>query len=677
MPRQRHPGRRHRRDHARHAAAGPPEPGRDRSHRRRGPRRRAQRRRTSIRSPRSRKASCFTTCWRTAAIRTCSPARCGSPAARGSTTTSRALQAVIDRHDILRTAVHWEGLPEPVQVVWRHAPLAVEEVGEPPTRGRASRADRGATGSTSGRRRCCAWSSRAIRPARAGSRVQLSHHLVGDNTSADVCSQHEIEAHLLGRAAALPAPVPLRSFVAEARLGVPRDEHEAYFRDAARRRRRDDGAVRARRRAGRRPRRRRGPPRAARPRSRPGCASARARSASARPACAMSPVPRSWRALRAATTSCSAPCCSAACRAAPAPTACSACSSTPCRSASASATHGVDDCVRHTQAQLARLLRHEHAPLALAQRRERGERAGPAVHRAVQLSPRRRRDAEPRDPSAVGRHRVPRRRGAHQLPADAVGGRSRATGFWLTAQVQAPIDPRRVCAMMHTALDGLVDALERAPATPIRRLEVLPADERRRSWSRGTRPTRRIRDDRCVHRCSRRRSRASPDAIAVVDDAPRADLPRAQRARQPARPSPARPRRAPRRAGRRSALERSAEMVVGLLAILKAGGAYVPLDPAYPPSGWRSCSTTAPPRAAQRTATVDRARAALRDAVPIVDLADPAALGRRRRRDPGAARRSPPATSPTSSTPPAPPASPRASWSSTARSAGSARSNDG
>ncbi|WP_459748110.1 AMP-binding protein, partial [Pseudomonas sp. 3A(2025)] len=30
------------------------------------------------------------------------------------------------------------------------------------------------------------------------------------------------------------------------------------------------------------------------------------------------------------------------------------------------------------------------------------------------------------------------------------------------------------------------------------------------------------------------------------------------------------------------AVERSLEMVVGLLAILKAGGAYVPLDPEYP-----------------------------------------------------------------------------------------------
>ena len=44
----------------------------------------------------------------------------------------------------------------------------------------------------------------------------------------------EVQAHLLGRAEQLPAPLPFRNFVAQARLGVSRQEHEEFFREMLR-----------------------------------------------------------------------------------------------------------------------------------------------------------------------------------------------------------------------------------------------------------------------------------------------------------------------------------------------------------------------------------------------------------------------------------------------------------
>jgi hypothetical protein len=145
-----------------------------------------------------------------------------------------ALQAVIDRHDILRTAVAWEGLPEPVQVVWRRARLAVEEVELDAAEGDAAKAlwtriDPRRTGLDLRR-------APLMRAAVAHDAAQgrwlfllLRHHIVSDHTSLDVM-QEEIRAHLRGSEAELPPPLPFRNYVAQARLGVSPAEHEAFFR---------------------------------------------------------------------------------------------------------------------------------------------------------------------------------------------------------------------------------------------------------------------------------------------------------------------------------------------------------------------------------------------------------------------------------------------------------------
>src|SRR5262245_38586432 len=145
-----------------------------------------------------------------------------------------ALQAVIDRHDILRTSVMWEGLPEPVQVVWRRAPLLVEDAQLDGTTGDLATQlyDR----YHHSRFRIDLRRAPLMRAYVAYDHVQdrwlmmrLLHHVVADHTTMEVM-QEEIQAHLLGHAHTLPPPLPFGNLVAQARLGVSREDHEEYFR---------------------------------------------------------------------------------------------------------------------------------------------------------------------------------------------------------------------------------------------------------------------------------------------------------------------------------------------------------------------------------------------------------------------------------------------------------------
>ncbi|HEY5029379.1 MAG TPA: amino acid adenylation domain-containing protein, partial [Candidatus Angelobacter sp.] len=145
-----------------------------------------------------------------------------------------ALQTIVDRHDILRTSMLWEDLAAPVQIVWRQALLPMEEIELDAAIGDVSeqlyerfhpRHFRIDVRQAPLLRLYIAYDSTHDRWLL----MLLLHHLAGDHTTLEVM-QAEIQAQLLGQQAGLPAPLPFRNLVAQARLGISPEEHEAYFR---------------------------------------------------------------------------------------------------------------------------------------------------------------------------------------------------------------------------------------------------------------------------------------------------------------------------------------------------------------------------------------------------------------------------------------------------------------
>jgi amino acid adenylation domain-containing protein len=491
-----------------------------------------------------------------------------------------ALQGVIDRHDILRTAVLWEQLPQPLQVVHRQATLHVEEIvpdrnGDPTQqiqewiRPERQRLDL----------RKAPLLKLQVAPDANGANwhaLLQFHHIVCDHMTAEAVISEAV-AYLEGRALQMPEPVPYRNHVAQSLAHARTHDAETFFRsklgdideptapfgllDV-----RGDGsriheaceecdatvARRVRTQA-----RRLGVSAATLFHAAWGLVIARTSgrtdvvfgslllgrlqgSAGAKPILGMfiNTLPLRLR-LRDVTAA---------------------------------------DLVQQTQRELIQLLSHEQASLSVAQRCSGIVGSAPLFSALLNY-----RHSVP-DPEAdwAGARGIrvlasqERTNYPITLSVDDLG-----EGFTLTAQTDLRIEPRRMTGYLHAAVQSLVEALEQAPETPALALSILPESERQQvvesfNATHATYP-----QEKLIHELFEQQADRTPDLPAVVYE--QRSLTYAElnvRANRLARHLRCHG------VGRNRLVAicvgRNLDMVVGLLAILKAGAAYVPLDPNYP-----------------------------------------------------------------------------------------------
>jgi amino acid adenylation domain-containing protein len=236
---------------------------------------------------------------------------------------------------------------------------------------------------------------------------------------------------------------------------------------------------------------------------------------------------------------------------------------------------GVAASVGRVHALLGQLLHHEHASLALAQRCSAVPAPAPLFTPLLNY----RYSGAGTSPDSEGVELLGVKERTNYpvaLSVDDLG-----EGFILMAGTKPIIGAERLCDFVRMALEGLADALERAPDTPVRLINVLGEAERHRvvvEWNATAADHPR---DRCVHELFEAQVARTPDATAVVFEdtgLSYAELnARANRLAYHLISLGVKP-------DNRIAIcvERGIETVVALLAVLKSGGAYVPLDPSYP-----------------------------------------------------------------------------------------------
>jgi amino acid adenylation domain-containing protein len=154
-------------------------------------------------------------------------------------------------------------------------------------------------------------------------------------------------------------------------------------------------------------------------------------------------------------------------------------------------------------------------------------------------------------------------------------------GFALNAQTDHRIDPQRVIGYFKTALQSLVEALEQAPETPALALSVLPVSERQQLIQSFNATQAQYPKGMLIHEMFEEQVERTPTHVAAQWKGKHLTYDQLNlRANQVACHLVNKGLRPDQLVG--ICLERGLDMLVGLLGILKAGGAYVPLDPSYP-----------------------------------------------------------------------------------------------
>ncbi|CPL73562.1 non-ribosomal peptide synthase [Burkholderia pseudomallei] len=260
-------------------------------------------------------------------------------------------------------------------------------------------------------------------------------------------------------------------------------------------------------------------------------------------------------------------------------------------------------------------MRHEHAPLVLAQRCSGVPAQTPLFTSLLNY-----------------RYSKPKVAAAHIADGiELLDGHERTSyplsvtvddherDFTIVAKVCERIGPQRVCELMELALEQLTRALSANPGGELAELDVLPAAERTQVLHGWNETGRAYARDACLHQLFEAQVSRTPEAAAVIcgdETLSYTDLDaRANRLAHYLRGQGVGP---DTRVG--LALGRGVEMMTGLLAILKAGGAYVPLDPGYASERLRAILDDSRPAIVLADAAGRAALDALAGAPPIADL---------------------------------------------------------